>query len=171
MLYRNVSYFIVIIIVTYAILYIRVSRYPSLFHRSFYIYIYICVYTELSFETDRSSLFVANIRIYMYRNINIYKNTKKWEWGVGRGRRRGIGTLETLFTWQAKRITSRLKNCSMFFSLLLFFFFAQLSARVFPEYEKLAVFFFTRRLFTSRFWKFVHTMIAMNNQLINSVLT
>lgn len=134
-----------------------------------FIYIYICVYTELSFETDRSSLFVANIRIYMYRNINIYKNTKKW--GVGRGRRRGIGTLETLFTWQAKRITSRLKNCSMFFSLLLFFFFAQLSARVFPEYEKLAVFFFTRRLFTSRFWKFVHTMIAMNNQLINSVLT
>lgn len=134
-----------------------------------FIYIYICVYTELSFETDRSSLFVANIRIYMYRNINIYKNTKKW--GVGRGRRRGIGTLETLFTWQAKRITSRLKNCSTFFSLLLFFFFAQLSARVFPEYKKLAVFFFTRRLFTSRFWKFVHTMIAMNNQLINSVLT
>lgn len=48
-----------------------------------FIYIYICVYTELSFETDRSSLFVANIRIYMYRNINIYKNTKKWEWWRG----------------------------------------------------------------------------------------
>lgn len=57
-LYRNVSYFIVIIIVTYEILYIRVSRYPSLFHRSFYIYIYLCIYR--TFLWDRQILLIRS---------------------------------------------------------------------------------------------------------------
>lgn len=71
-----------------------------------FIYIYICVYTELSFETDRSSLFVANIRIYMYRNINIYKNTKKWEWGVGRGGEGGGVLAHSKHSLRGKRSVS-----------------------------------------------------------------
>lgn len=46
-----------------AILYIRVSRCPSLFHRSLYIYMYIQNFP--SRQTDRFSLFVANTHIHI----------------------------------------------------------------------------------------------------------
>lgn len=90
-----------------------------------FIYIYICVYTELSFETDRSSLFVANIRIYMYRNINIYKNTKKWEWWRGgEGKEEGYWhTRNTLYVAsEAYHITFK-KLFDVLFSPPLFLFY------------------------------------------------